>query len=386
MCAVAFLALVVSCRQVIGVADREPPLRCEAPPGVSAACGSCLATTCCFEADASADRAAALAACKAEKCADACGLTCGGAGSPIVGCQPCSSACCSDGAAFQSSLDGQLLLACRASCPAGDITCREACANLHAEGAHLERAADECITSACSIAADWSCVGRVDRTPPGTAPIALDVVVFDIETNQPLSGMTVKGCTADDLACSTAPFGTATTNASGAARVLIPSPATGGARSYGGFVEIARDDYVTGLLWFDPPLTESTTVGVVLPSKTLLSNLSATSGVVIDATRGIVGVGTRDCANGGAAGVSIAVSTADAATRVSYRRGNAAGGPSLDFSVTSTSDLATAIVFDVPPGPATVTARADALCLDYASTQLAVRANAVSIVFLGPLR
>lgn len=413
--ALAAFVVLVSCRQVIGVEDREPPLRCDAPRTPLASCGACLAGTCCVELDACrADpacaryldcaapctddtcrttcaaslgentHAATLLACEAARCGDACGLVCGGAGSPIVGCQPCASACCADGTAFRADADGELLLQCRAKCADADIGCRERCVNAHAEGASLEAAAGECVRAACGVLSDWSCLGRTARGLPGNGPVSIGIQIIDVDTSAPLEGFTVKGCPKDDIAC-TAPFVSTVTNANGATRITVPANG-GGGTSYRGFIELSRDDYVTNLLWFDPPVTTTTTLRVNATSKALLASISATSGVTVDPTRGFLALSAYDCSRFRAPGISFRVSSADAATRTGYLRGQVAGGPSLDFGATTTTDDGSAVLVNVPAGPTTITAHVDALCRDLTSTSVVVRANAATSIELWPER
>jgi hypothetical protein len=413
---VVCLALLLGCRQLIGVADPDPPLRCDASAFRDAACGSCLATGCCEALDACraetacttlvdcvascADdacratcerttridpKSAAVFACQASRCGTACGLPCGGAGIPITGCKPCADACCADGSAFRASIDGQLLRGCRAACAATDAACREACVSLHVEGAHLERTANECVANACNLGSDWSCVGRLDlpRANPtaglSMSGVNVDIQAIDAETLAPIANADVKGCSRDQINCEAPPFGTVKTSTRGTALVSVRDPSG----AYPGFIEIAHPSYVPVLIWFAPPLRSDIRFGVEMSSKALFQQLERSSGVAFGADRGHLLVVPVDCHDATARGVSVRASTADGLSRTAYISGISTGGPTFDF--TRQAGEGAGVVFNLPAGATVVKTRVEDLCLDTASPVVVIRPGALSFIVLPPL-
>jgi len=416
LCLVVLGVALLSCRQVVGIADPDPPLRCDAPESTLPSCRACLVGQCCAElATCQADEAcrtlrtcvaacsddacratcesktklgetaAAVYACEASRCDVDCGLPCGGAGLPFAGCAPaggsCAATCCSEGKAFRADVAGQHLRACRAACGSNDFACRETCANRHEEGADLEQAARECVSRACSLQGDWSCIGQVESVKGSAAVLNVRVYVRDLETLLPLSGVTVKGCSVSDITCQTPPHGTATTGTKGFAELSVTLAPAAGIDAYPGFIELQRSDYPPVLAYFLPPITTNTVFDIAIFSRKSLENLA---GGVLSTDRGMVTFGALDCRMRPAPGVSFRASTSDARTRRFYATKASTSASLLDFQANVTTDLGYGGFFDVPTGRVTVTSRVEHLCVDSASAEVGVRAGAITNVYLPP--
>jgi hypothetical protein len=414
------ILIAASCRQVIGIPDPEPPLACAAPTATPPTCAACLVGACCAELDecqkdatcaallactagctsdacradcetkhALTASAAKVLACEVSRCEAACALTCGAAGPPVSECKPCASTCCVEGTAFHGSLDGQMLRVCRAGCAPGDIDCRERCANEHPAGADLELAARECVVRGCRVTGDWSCVGKTDEPAPATGPIVLSIYVADQFSGAALAGATVRGCTPDDLAC-TSPFATVKTNGGGRAGLTVPLTQRPGFQAYPGYLEISRDDYMTFLVYFAPALTATREVGIGMASKEFVRRAEATSGITLLSDRGTLIGGALDCAHLGSnglasPGIAIRADTADGLSRTFYGRTATTGGPTLDFTATSTSEAGYGGIANLPAGTLHMTTFVDGLCLATGTTEVGIRAGAVTYVNVEPL-
>ncbi len=416
MLTLGVLAAIASCRQVVGIADRDAPLECSAPTFASGpACGACLVDQCCAELTACEadplcrsllectaactddacrtqceamskldEASAALAACEASRCDGTCGLACGGAGAPVTGCLSCASACCAEGKAYRGDLAGQRLRACRGTCPKGDFACSEACSNTHPEGAHLERAARECVARACGAAGDWSCIGNVERRKSSTeGSIVFFVAVSDATTLEPLKGVTAKSCAASDVDCQ-APLSTATTSTQGQVALTILLAPEKGVDAFAGFVELTSPGYLPHLVYFVPPPTAHVGIAIGLLSTSAAEQLRGVAGVALAPDRGALGIAGQDCGSVARAGVSFSVDTADADSRRFYSRSPSAGGAEYDFAATSTTDVGFGGFFNLRAGTVTVTSRVDHLCVEAGVAQVAIRPGAFTLLNLPP--
>jgi hypothetical protein len=410
------LASMTSCRQVVGIADPEPPPRCSGPAFATApSCDGCLLDHCCAELDACqgdplcrallacvatcaddtcraaceaktalTESAAALFACQGSRCDSACGLSCGGVGTAVA-CKPCGAACCAEGAAFRADLDAQRLRACRAACRAPDVPCREACLNVHATGADLELAASECVTRSCGVVGRWACLGRLESRKATAPALTLTFVALDVQTNAPIAGVKVKGCSSADLSCTPPPFGSAVTDAAGRASITVGLSSTIGIDAYPGFLETEREGYPPHLLYFVPALTADRDVPLTMAQTALQRQLEQLAGVALAPDRGAVIVQTFDCAGKLAVGATVRAEGADDKSSTFYFTSTSTGGAAtFDFQAKSTSEVGLGGVFNVPAGPHKVTARVDGLCADIASATVGIRPGALTIVFASP--
>lgn len=410
---ISVVCALASCRAAIGVDDPLPPYACPAPAKAPPSCGTCLHAGCCDELEACgrvpackslvecesacADdacraqcetdvrpgpEAAAVLACEAARCGAECGLICGGAGSPVAGCQACGMQCCDDGRRYRASLDGELLRSCWATCASIDVACRDACVNAHAEGADLEHAVRECLGRACTPG-DWTCVGSVAPQLTGTSSLTITVRLLDVDTDLPVAGALVKGCAPDDVACASPAHGSTTTGPDGVAHLTVTlAPALGG-DAFGGYIDVSRDDYVTSLFYFAPPLTADFSFALLVTSKAGFARLRDTAGLTLAPDKGVFAAEAIDCNGFPASGVSFHADTADATSRPFYFA-HAATGVAYDLSSAATTDIGVGGIFNVPAGPLRATGSIDRLCLTLGAVNVNIRAGAMTATTIGP--
>jgi len=197
------------------------------------------------------------------------------------------------------------------------------------------------------VVGDWSCVG-VNKAPQfyDGPDESLTVTVRDYLTSDPLVGVQVRACDANDGDCAS-PGSEAMTNSSGVG-LLDVSPGTMH------YIEASRSDMPTQLFFLPGPVSElpSAEISWTPLLQTTVNGFLALVMVTLDPTRGMLALRLYDCAGDPAEGVTFEVDTADADTVVGYFNDN--GFP--DLSRTTTSSTGEAGIANLPVGPATVTA------------------------------
>jgi hypothetical protein len=118
-------------------------------------------------------------------------------------------------------------------------------------------------------------------------------------------------------------------------------------------------------------LTGASVGGVVLSTK-IWTELTGAVKITPEPTLGYLAFVANDCSLAGAAGVAVSVSTANASTKTVYLAG---GLPSTSAKATDASGEGG--VINIPPGPATLTAK-DATGTTFSTEPLLFRAGAVT--------
>lgn len=186
----ALFALTASCRQL---ADIEEQPACAESAAAEQSCDACVRAECCDEAaaclsDASCAAAAKeldgcqsddcrtsvsreqaagfgaalakLSSCRARRCSEACGVTCGGYVFGSGACAECSAgACCDEATACGQNAECLALAYCEKTCRRNDHTCRNACEQRHAAGIAAARALADCAAAGCASACGYAGVG-----------------------------------------------------------------------------------------------------------------------------------------------------------------------------------------------------------------------------------
>lgn len=400
---------LVGCRQILGIDDRQidttasdAAVACVGADAFAPACGACMAGACCgtiasCQADATCapllaclancrgepasiaacrvkcgrtlptsfdEVAAQVMSCQAAHCADACGLTCGGAVHSNALCESCAAgACCAETAACSSDAACLALSTCIAACAPRDGPCVLGCTGRFRGGSTLRDRAEACIAQSCAGAcydAVWACLGKspVVRPPEG-GPVTL--VAVDFVTGSPRAGVTVGFCRDGQSACE-GPL--ATTNAAGEVR-LESSALSGGCLRFSG--PDVRDTCIVHA----PGATEGT---VPLISGADFARLFPPPLPAIDT--GIVLAYVHDCAY--APGSSASLSSNVPARFLYWRRASfVADGAGTDGS-------GLAAVLDLAPGARIVRAELAPSLPAVDQQELFVRAGVITITGLGP--
>jgi hypothetical protein len=361
----AAIAACGSCRNVLGIDDREVTANKCGDLKVPATCADCLERRCCAEglacaSDSQCDSAlrceagcsdsacraecdaklytkarGALVACRAASCAAECGVKCGDVITGDGECRECvSRSCCTIVNACQSSPPCNEMRQCVQAC-ANDSKCVGECANRNHEGASRWLSVVDCITTTCATpCARWQCP-RI--TPPTTSAsqIAIVVKVRDAETRSPIVGADVRGCAEISPDCMPPPFGETKTDAAGIAGLVVKPSTT--SRNYTGFVEIVDADH-KGLAFFQPPLAmNGADSEVVLPGARSIAAIALASDVPLFADRGLIVIPMIDCSDNPGAGVTITTDRGDADTKTFYFDG---ASPSIKVKMTDSSGVA----------------------------------------------
>lgn len=282
---VGVVVLFASCRQIVGVVDRE-----EAPASTGGqsdgssdveasscsietvgneACGTCLTTSCCSAVGACAADAACkqsleclmacaagdegcraacgagfgpllaeALACRAKSCAVPCKVDCGeifGVAYPGLaeaGCSACvrKEACVELTECAQDAACIRHLACADRVCPLLDRSCITKCRFEAGKSAAADvvwtRVASQC-GAECRIGTNWDCVNQYSWSVGTLGPVALDVSFVRATTNAPISGAEVRVCNNSDFQCAN-PMSKATTDANGHAHfdgaLSLPGP------------------------------------------------------------------------------------------------------------------------------------------------------------------
>lgn len=301
---------------------------------------------------------AALDACLASNCEDACGLTCGALSkvaepSAATECSNCiRQKYCSQAEACARSTECQRGFLCRENCVTGD--CAGAC-SLPANDGGVSLClgtcgAFRCITSCtsgpespdslyadfygpvsgqcqseCNAGGNWSCVGHVQWPAAKALTRALTVGLVDILDGHPEGGVTVTMCGVGDPACVTK-IDQQVTDTSGLARLVDDTAVVNGqANGLLGYLELSSPNLYPTIIYWGFPLSEPE--GVLATPLPVFSTFEwpfvpeSYPGVIADPARGHIAIVTVDCLGNQAAGVTFSANGIDAATQLLYVAG-----------------------------------------------------------------
>jgi hypothetical protein len=220
----------------------------------------------------------------------------------------------------------------------------------------------------------WSCIGQVQWPPPKKAAIYAHLTLFEATTMEPLPGMTVDACSADDPDCA-APQATDVSNDEG--QVFLEDLPTGAVGWLGSF-RVSGPGVATNLVTHVKPLTDDTTYDAPIVSQATLDGAAQLMGTSADPERGHVLVDAHDCTFQLARDVSIAVGSADDGTVFGY------GNPP-DSNASATDQSGIAVALNVPPGDVTVTGIVTTSAKTFATVQVPIRPGAVTSFGLEPM-
>jgi len=294
--------------------------------------------------------------CLVRECASSCGLECGGAGEFAVpdaaaACQSCFlslacptlETCISDPACAKA-----FFCTSEALTPNESLDCTR-----NFDAGSVAAAAGFC-ASACDVTSNYACVGHV-TWPVGTSDdFTLLVSVGDgVHMGKVVPGVTVKVCASLDVPCA-APVAQGVTGDDGMVKLVQHRDA--GPIVATGYLDLSSDGGIIPQLYFwSFPFSQSPAslfaLTVTMPEATAVA---ASLGVTQDSSKGAVLVGSRDCIQTYAAGLTFAITPKASDTRIFYRDMNS-------FSPTLTETTSTgggfAIIYNVPSGAATLTAK-----------------------------
>lgn len=395
-----------SCRQIVGIDDRNIASASSGAPACEAsfpgtpACAACMAKSCreeavdccddpsCSErfdcigrcsagddacrigcANGFGEPAAAVVACQAASCAADCGLACGGIFQTFFGRLVSRSKACADcigtgtpcavAAACGKDIECLDAAACYEDCPLFDVVCRRDCQSTYPQGKQPSTELIQSVTTSCSsecaIGQDWSCLGHVSwPMATTTMPLTFRVQVFDYYGGTPIPGATVKVCANTDAHCTTQVGMATTTDAQGIASFTIQAPTTFG---FDGYADISHDGYYTTLAFPQPYITGDFLPAIPLLGQEAIAGVAGSLGVSLDPDRGQFVATVFDCFLDGAGGVSLQVGSADASSTPFYFM-----GPTVDLGAEHTdASVHTGGYLNLPEGAAKVTATVDDL-------------------------
>ncbi len=224
---------------------------------------------------------------------------------------------------------------------------------------------------------DWSCLGSVIWGTPTLASLDILGTALDYVTGAPVAGATARACARTDAACAT-PLDEGTTDAAGQVTLTVPLGTTG----FDGYFEVSMTGYVTTLRYTVEPITEMPPESgrmVQIVDLGTFALLAASLGVTPDPARGHLVINALDCTPFYAAGVSLAVDTADSGSTRIYMVG---GLPSTTATETDASGAAGFV--NLPTGPASVSTTLVSTSEAIGSTDIDIRAGAICIFAITP--
>lgn len=207
---------------------------------------------------------------------------------------------------------------------------------------------DFCV-AACAVP-PFECVGRFSwPKAPHDASIEYTIVLDDLISQLPQSGLTVKACATGDLACAT-PLATGTTGDDGRAVLRINVSE----REFRGFLDVtdARADiddahrYIHDLLILDKPVVKDESRGFAMVTQDALDGVGTIIGMPIDASKGHIAVSARNCYALFASGVEVSLDPSNVSQIFYYKDGL----PSRSSETTDASGTAIAANVDPTPG------------------------------------
>jgi hypothetical protein len=402
--AIATIAAVVACRQLVGIGD-APPMGADlvdsgavdsgaGDTGADAvesgivyagvACEACLESKCgeqaklcaesppcstlegclgqcggdptcrarCFQTDrvGSDPNAPAFEACMVRWCATPCGLVCGGvaeAANPdaATACQTCyqSQGCMAAvGCLSNPACTAYAFCAVESALPGS-------CAQMLDDGgvdasAFTSVAFSYCV-NACEFDSDWSCVGHVEWPPAVTGEATIHLHVYDTTSFLPVAGVLAQVCNGNDPYCAK-PSVRGTTLPDGTV-TLVQQPDAGPVFTNDAYLDLSGGGTVPEMFFWSFPLSQSSTsfdVGTVTSMEAMV-DYEQPVGVVQDLNLGFVAVNGFDCLPSIAGtGMTFAL-TAPGSPRAYYALSGV-----LDPQAVATDDTSTAVFFNVPIG------------------------------------
>jgi hypothetical protein len=371
------LTVLPSCKQILGLQDRSELVEtsdagdaasdvvtpvptkgmCGGATHPSQACADCMDQNCCAETTACENDPACklefdclyqcgddgacrarctqfynrgepliqVTGCRERSCSAECGLSCGGFGYAVPGCDECvRQSCCGAAKACAGNDDCQRLDLCRTNCLAGSTNCPPACDQQFAAGTADYAPWLNCVQNTCATACapgkGWQCLDNPTPwpKPTGLGNITFSANIVDLLSENPYSGALVKACKKLDLDCAD-PLDMNMTDATGLVSLTVPAGSVG----FDGYLEITGGDNGTNadagaspifpaLYYPVPPIVSPGWRGrLQFISASDLSLLAVFVTVDIDPARGHFAANASDCNFSNAGGVSF---TADAVT------------------------------------------------------------------------
>jgi hypothetical protein len=374
--AFASLASVLGCKQILGLHERtaiEPadagsdaagptPVvgECGGLRHASASCAACMDRSCCGEATAcrndvacdpsfdcltgcgsdsacrgqcalfytQPDALVRITSCRETNCAQECGLSCGGFGNRVPGCDSCVRAtCCALGAACAKNEQCVKLDICRTSCVAGSMTCPPQCDRDYPGGVADYAPWSDCTQKDCAASCQagrvWECLDSAIRWPRpkgNVTEVTFSLNVVDILSEKPFAAAKVKACGKLDQHCDN-PLDEDTTDAAGMVSLTVPVSNVG----FDGYVDISGGDSGGGTpiypsLWYPVPyiVSSGSRGNVQFVSQSSFDLLAGITGVTADPARGHFAANAQDCTFSTADGVSFTADMADIYSRTYY--------------------------------------------------------------------
>ena len=324
------------------------------PPSAAKACEECLATSACSKAEA----------CASSTVCDA--YERGNYAFPTIDSDEVYEAnlCASDGATGLSLNIGSVVDVCGAHAKFDE----DAGISSTAAGFNFDCAA------ACATGNDWGCIGHVSWPPPKVSSCTVNYIVRDF-SGPPVNGALLQVCSPSHHEC-TEPLALGTTDANGALSLLVPNPLVSGSQGLNGFTRISGPNLLTENVYWGFPLVEGAfpvlrmDVVTVAEDQTILSGFKVTP---IDG-RGQLTVQVADCLFAPAAGVNVALKTADTYTM---------GFSTTTGNVTTVTDPSGLIFFvNVPAGLTPITATPTGLAAPAAQATVYVEPGVATVVYL----
>jgi len=382
--AFASLASVLGCKQILGLQERsglEPGDALDpgdgglgeaavGPPAIgecgslrhpSESCAACMDRSCCDEAmacrndvacDPSFDCLATcgsdgdcraqcatfytqpaalfgIGTCRETNCAAECGLSCGGFGYRVPGCDACvRSMCCSLAAACAKNPACVRLDSCRTNCLAGSTSCPLQCDRENPDGVTDYSLWFDCTETVCSTSCQpgtvWQCIDSPIRwpKPKGTlVELTFSFNIIDLLAEKPFVGAKVKGCAKLDPNCES-PLDDDVSDAAGTVSLTVPVGNVG----FDGYVDISGGDSGGGnpiypTIWYPLPyiVSPGSRGNVQFVSQAGFTFLAdQIVRIPVDPARGHFAANAQDCLFSAAGGISFAAATADTITRTFY--------------------------------------------------------------------
>ncbi|MEM9873576.1 MAG: hypothetical protein AAF928_01705 [Myxococcota bacterium] len=219
---------------------------------------------------------------------------------------------------------------------------------------------------------DLSCLGSV--TWPAATPgvLQLDLSVFEwFADGIPIAGASVKACPRFDLDCVN-PLADGVTNGDGELVLEV----TVGPEGFDGYFDI--DAGYSTLAHLAEPITENGSFRLGGAAAPWLARAQAVE-TSLDPSRGHVFMSLASCGGAFGSGATMSVAAADASSTTQYW-----GPGGLRSELTSTDWRGYGLVFDVVPGMTTMSVRIGDGGPQLGTTDIPVRAGAVTTVFMEP--
>ena len=236
---------------------------------------------------------------------------------------------------------------------------------------------------------EWDCLGSVDWPSPASDMVTVSAHPKDLVSGKDIYPVNMNVCAKADTDCAQ-PITTGSTNDGGISVTLtLPTgtvgfdglldvtspPGGGGLPGPGGWIRPSQ-------FFVSPPVVTDTQLAVPLLTEPSLVNFAKLANVIdggeTDESRGHLAIRGVNCALNPAEGLQISASTADASSKQVYIENMAPG------SNAETDETGATIIFNVPAGPATVTARLANTGDTIGSIDIFVRAGRVNSATLPP--